>query len=105
MISSLVPALISAFKARRELALESVTVVSKNTNELKTLAPPWPGRKHRHFSCGFMVYFKRAEFWHRTGENDEGDAVILKLDKKEYRAILGEIESRTEVELVREETK
>ena len=23
-------------------------VVSKNTNELETLAPPWPGRKHRH---------------------------------------------------------
>ena len=23
-------------------------VVSKNTNELKTLASPWPGRKHRH---------------------------------------------------------
>ena len=23
-------------------------VVSKNTNELKTLASPWPGRKHKH---------------------------------------------------------
>ena len=59
MISSLVPALISAFKARRELALENVAVlrkksiqryaifffadhnpvVSKNTNDLKTGAP------------------------------------------------------------------
>ena len=38
MISSFVRALISAFKARRELALDNVAlrVVSKNRNELKT---------------------------------------------------------------------
>ena len=38
MISSFVRALISAFKARRELALDNVAlrVVSKNSNELKT---------------------------------------------------------------------
>ena len=47
MISSFVRALVSTFKARRELALENVAlrqqlavlVVSKNTNELKTCAP------------------------------------------------------------------
>ena len=39
MISSFVRALVSAFKARRELALENVAVVSKNTNELKTGTP------------------------------------------------------------------
>ena len=40
-------------------------VVSKNTNELKTL--PLARSQTQTLSCCFMVYFKKAEFWHRTG--------------------------------------
>ena len=55
-----------------------------------------------------VLFSKGKKHWltiQWTGENDKGDATILKLDKKEYRAILGEIDSRTEVDLVRVETK
>jgi transcriptional antiterminator Rof (Rho-off) len=50
------------------------------------------GKKH-----WLTVEYKRAD--------GKGDAVILRLDKKEYRAILGELSSRCPVELQREETK
>ncbi len=33
---------------KRGVAENGEPVVSKNTNALKILAPPWPGRKHRH---------------------------------------------------------
>ncbi len=38
-------------------------------------------------------------------DDDKRDAAVLKLDKKEYRAILGEIDARTDVELVRVESE
>ena len=38
-------------------------------------------------------------------DNDQRDAAILRLDKKEYRAILGQISARADVKLVRVESK
>ncbi len=35
-----------------------VGVLSKNTNELKTLAPPWPGRDYRHQTADLWSFQK-----------------------------------------------
>ena len=60
------------------------------------------------FISPLMLFSKGKKHWltiQWAGENDERDAAILRLDKKEYRAILGEIDARTDVELKREESK
>ena len=50
-------------------------MVRHDGSEDNTLGPddckahsPWHRRKTQTLSCRFIGYFKRAEFWHRTGE-------------------------------------
>ena len=54
MISSFVRALVSTFKARRELALKNVALRQRLVVLRRSVKRP-------------RLYFKRAEFWHRTG--------------------------------------
>ena len=59
------------------------------------------------FLSPLVLFSKGKKHWLtiQWTEGDKRDAAILKLDKKEYRAILGQISARANVELVREESK
>lgn len=60
------------------------------------------------FVTPLVLFSKGKKHWLTIQYKDpegKGDAIILRLDKKNYRAILGELESRAPVELKRGETK
>ena len=60
------------------------------------------------FVTPLVLFSKGKKHWLTIQFKDpegKGDAIILRLDKKNYRAILGELESRAPVELKRGETK
>jgi len=60
------------------------------------------------FLTPLVLFSKGKKHWLTIQYKDQdgrGNAIIMRLDKKEYRAILGAVESRAPVELKRVETK
>ena len=53
---------------------EAPPVLSNNTNKLKTLTPPWLGRKHRHPSADLLSMLKGPSFGTGRGQGKDGSA-------------------------------
>ena len=77
-----------------------VGVLSKNTNELKTLAPPWPGRDYRHQTADLWSFQKGRVLaqdgvhWYNTQRllKPIGNVAPVEYEMNYYRSQEGSLE-------------